>query len=1254
MVFNFRLFFAASIFSFQTLAAPIQFEDTSDQLGFTRGTETWGISWGNLNQDKYPDLWNSAHRDFPRLYQNNGSGGFDDVTLYYDGGMNNYWLNYTARDVHGGAWGDYDNDDDDDLIVGDEDELFINQASTGGLFLQRNIPTNQQWAGWNNTDNDRNLESDLDCGGSQIGQYMLLFDLDNNGDTEKICGAARSFPEDVIGASDSLIPSINLSNDAAIGDFNNDLRTDIIVTRGVLRPNGASKTGNNTIEAWFRTGPATTFRFSAQGSVEFLIDGDTGGPYLQASRLSLNTNGQTSGGARGVSVNYTGSEWSVSYPGTDQAYVRVIAQNSVSEPIIRGLDNADQPQAAAHGINTATGINWVYFTGLADPKSCSSVVAADFDNDMDLDVYMACRNGVENLRNRYYDNNGNGNFTEVTSHGGEGPVGAGIEFGVADSVVTADYDLDGFMDLAISNGLLYYPVSLGGPDTLIRNKGNNNNWVELDLIGTVSPKAAIGAKVYLTAGGVTQLREQSGGYHRWSQNHTRIHFGLRRNSTIDSIRVEWPSGVVNTYTNISANALYNVVENGAITSASTQADPVTISSGQECGEPPYTLTLGPVMHLWRVCGTDNWRLRVRGGLSRLTQNQNLSVDGSIIGSPGSFGAVTGSSTTNIDVVDSSANQIDFRLTVVPGQANKKGINFNTAGQSSSCLFVDNNSTDFESVFLGSTGKQISLPFDFKNLESCNLDSDGDGINDSIDPDDDNDGVLDVDDDFPYDPNESKDSDGDGVGDNADAFPNDPTETKDSDGDGVGDNSDIDKDNDGMTNAAETVIGQNTNQLVDNFESNQGWTTNPNGTDTATTGQWQVGNPQGTSTNGGSRQLNNTTSGSNALVTGLAAGSGVGSFDIDNGETSVLSPEISIPAGARNLSFNYYFSYSSNASSSDYFRVSVITGSSQSTVLSETGTNSNRSASWTPYSTNISAYAGQNIRLLIAASDAGSPSLVEAAVDDITLTVASLSSNDADADGVLNVSDLDSDNDTISDVVEAGLVDSDNDFLVDDLINGQGIVNTPPDSDGDSIPDYLDLESNNAANDGTQFDIRNSVNSSLDSNNDGRLSSADTGGGVDRDSDGIDDLIDGNTSAPGSGPGSPGSVSCGEPSINRAVEQAVFIWKNCSTGKWDVRLSAGGNTGGVRAIGRVYSSAGFNNITEVSLESSDTLDNASNTNRIEFDLRVWNNAIDGFGFVPLASNGCFELDSSVAVYLGQQKINVSAPFNLDTLAACTVP
>jgi hypothetical protein len=92
-----------------------------------------------------------------------------------------------------------------------------------------------------------------------------------------------------------------------------------------------------------------------------------------------------------------------------------------------------------------------------------------------------------------------------------------------------------------------------------------------------------------------------------------------------------------------------------------------------------------------------------------------------------------------------------------------------------------------------------------------IDTDGDGLGNEVDPDDDNDGVYDGDDLFPLDPNNVVDTDGDGVADGDDVFPNDATESADSDGDGVGDNSDafpqdpnesVDTDGDGIGNNAD--------------------------------------------------------------------------------------------------------------------------------------------------------------------------------------------------------------------------------------------------------------------------------------------------------------------------------------------------------------------------------------------------------------------------------------------------------------------
>ena len=106
-------------------------------------------------------------------------------------------------------------------------------------------------------------------------------------------------------------------------------------------------------------------------------------------------------------------------------------------------------------------------------------------------------------------------------------------------------------------------------------------------------------------------------------------------------------------------------------------------------------------------------------------------------------------------------------------------------------------------------KPSSLFFDHETFLSY-PDFDGDRLADTVDPDDDNDGVNDEFDAFPFDPSETHDNDLDGIGDQSDvdddndgvndefdAFPFDPLETRDTDLDGIGDQSDVDDDNDGV-------------------------------------------------------------------------------------------------------------------------------------------------------------------------------------------------------------------------------------------------------------------------------------------------------------------------------------------------------------------------------------------------------------------------------------------------------------------------
>jgi murein tripeptide amidase MpaA len=180
-------------------------------------------------------------------------------------------------------------------------------------------------------------------------------------------------------------------------------------------------------------------------------------------------------------------------------------------------------------------------------------------------------------------------------------------------------------------------------------------------------------------------------------------------------------------------------------------------------------------------------------------------------------------------------------------------------------------------------------------------------------------------------------------------------------------------------------GGGTTVWSDTFETNLGWTTNPSGTDTATTGTWERGDPEAT-TSSGAKQLGTTVSGTNDLVTGRLAGASAGAYDIDGGTTSVRSPAVTLPStGTLSLSLSYYLAHGSNASSADFFRVSVVHNGGTTAVFTRAGAASDVDAAWSSASANLTPYAGQSVRILVESADASGASLVEAAVDDVRIT-----------------------------------------------------------------------------------------------------------------------------------------------------------------------------------------------------------------------------------------------------------------------------
>ena len=175
----------------------------------------------------------------------------------------------------------------------------------------------------------------------------------------------------------------------------------------------------------------------------------------------------------------------------------------------------------------------------------------DYDNDGDVDIYKT--NGA--LKHLYghedqlFENQGNGKFNDISLDLGkyfsEEYVGRGTCIG--------DYDNDGDLDVFI--------VNLNEHCKFLRNnKGNQNNWLTLNMKGTSSNRDGIGARVKITSGGRIQTAERKSTVGYLSQNDPRIHFGLAKNETVERIEVKWPSGKTQVLENVKANQILEIKE----------------------------------------------------------------------------------------------------------------------------------------------------------------------------------------------------------------------------------------------------------------------------------------------------------------------------------------------------------------------------------------------------------------------------------------------------------------------------------------------------------------------------------------------------------------------------------------------------------------------------------------------------------------------------------------------------------------------
>jgi len=185
----------------------------------------------------------------------------------------------------------------------------------------------------------------------------------------------------------------------------------------------------------------------------------------------------------------------------------------------------------------------------------------DFDNDGLLDLFTA--NGhvypwVDERdwgttwaqRPQLFRNLDGTKFAEVPAASGSGLADViparGAAFG--------DLFNDGHMDVVMNN--------MDSAPTLLRNVvKNENHWVALTLVGGAkSPRDAVGAKVFLTAGGVRQRADVISGGSYGSSCDQRIHFGLGTSARVEKIEIHWPSGKQEEISVPGVDRIFRVVE----------------------------------------------------------------------------------------------------------------------------------------------------------------------------------------------------------------------------------------------------------------------------------------------------------------------------------------------------------------------------------------------------------------------------------------------------------------------------------------------------------------------------------------------------------------------------------------------------------------------------------------------------------------------------------------------------------------------
>jgi hypothetical protein len=518
-------------FTNATASAGIHFNHFKGNQGISINREEFGpgVCVADFDGDGWQDIYFVNGRDLygrgiaavNALYQNNHNGTFTDVT-------DKAGVPGTAYGL-GCVWGDFDNDGFPDLFVTQYGKNVLYRNNGNGTFTDvtekagvGGLESGTFHSGATFFDYDRDGWLDL-----YVGSYVDLRDKRYCRLGEVLSSCA---PSEYRGSPDALYHN---NHD---GTF-----TNVTKAAGIYQPNGK----NLSVQA---------ADYDDDGWPDLFVANDGLNAYLYHNEH--NGTFKEVGLTAGMAVTSRGT---------------VMAAMCIS---LGDYDNDGRLDLYISDFQRSSDHLWHsdgkgYFDEVSDEAGITRPTRDvlsfgggffDYDNDGLLDIFIA--NGhvypeVEQASpgtryrqlNSLFHNEGNGKFAEVGRSSGTGfdtpYVGRGLAF--------ADLDNDGFVDVVVANN--------GDSPLVLHNSGaNGNHFLNFKLKGTKSNKDAMGARIRVMSGTISQVREIAGGGSYLSQSDLRANFGLGKAVRADTVEIIWPSGQRQTFHNVEADKLYLVEE----------------------------------------------------------------------------------------------------------------------------------------------------------------------------------------------------------------------------------------------------------------------------------------------------------------------------------------------------------------------------------------------------------------------------------------------------------------------------------------------------------------------------------------------------------------------------------------------------------------------------------------------------------------------------------------------------------------------